>query len=548
MKMSKVTIKLLVIASLIWMHASSPIKDASASTETLTDAMMYLMKYGYMDVQRETAKSAPLLSQDGLRDYIKEFQSFAGLPQTGDLDAKTVELMKTPRCGVKDIVGKGATARKKRYALQGSRWKVKTLTYKISKYPTTKRISTTEVDKEIRKALQVWSDVTDLAFEQRQSGRVHIDVRFEEGEHGDGDPFDGMGGTLAHAYFPVYGGDAHFDNSEYWTINSFKGTNLLQTAAHEFGHSLGLSHSDQYKALMAPFYRGYESKVRLDRDDVSAVQALYGKKVSKSPSPAQESFKPVTRIGKPDAEVEELCTNSTIDSIITTEDGSTYTFKGEQYWKLTDDSIAPGYPKNVKQFWKGLPGHIDASFTWTNGKSYFFKGNKYWRFTNGEKDSDYPKLISKGFDGIPDDLDAAFVWSGNGKIYFFKGTKYWRFDPDQRPPVKSSYPRPISNWEGIPNYIDDALQYNNGYTYFFKKGQYYRFDDRSFKVDDGDPPFPRPAGYWWFGCETQKASQQLRRDDSRIVFDVQGDQRSDVPLRNLDSLDVSSEILDAERS
>ena len=28
--------------------------------------------------------------------------------------------------------------------------------------------------------------------------------------------------------------------------------------------------------------------------------------------------------------------------------------------------------------------------------------------------------------------------------------------------------RPISNWEGIPDDIDDALQYSNGYTYFFK--------------------------------------------------------------------------------
>ena len=54
--------------------------------------------------------------------------------------------------------------------------------------------------------------------------------RFETGEHGDGDPFDGPGGTLAHAYFPVYGGDAHFDDAEQWTINSGRGTNLFQVA------------------------------------------------------------------------------------------------------------------------------------------------------------------------------------------------------------------------------------------------------------------------------------------------------------------------------
>lgn len=34
--------------------------------------------------------------------------------------------------------------------------------------------------------------------------------------------------------------------------------------------------------------------------------------------------------------------------------------------------------------------------------------------------------------------------------------------------MKESYPKPISNWEGLPNSIDDALQYSNGYTYFFK--------------------------------------------------------------------------------
>ena len=108
-------------------------------------------------------------------------------------------------------------------SFSGSRWRVKDLTYKISKYPSTKRLSKRDVDNEIKKALSVWSKHTDLNFIQKRSGKVHIDVRFEEGEHGDGDPFDGSGGTLAHAFFPVFGGDAHFDDDEPWTINSFRG-------------------------------------------------------------------------------------------------------------------------------------------------------------------------------------------------------------------------------------------------------------------------------------------------------------------------------------
>nr|KAH0807399.1 hypothetical protein GEV33_015392 [Tenebrio molitor] len=466
--------------------------------------MLYLSQFGYLGGSTRSVGNSSAL-QDGrvLRKAIEDFQSFAGIPVTGELDDHTLEQMQLPRCGVKDKVGTGDN-RAKRYALQGSRWKVKALNYKISKYP--KNLNPREVDKEIHRAFSVWSKYTDLTFTPSK-GNAHIDIRFESGEHGDGDPFDGPGGTLAHAYFPVFGGDAHFDASEKWTINSYRGTNLFQVAAHEFGHSLGLSHSDVRQALMAPFYRGYDPLFELDQDDIQGIQALYGMKKNKVPSgePDDSDFEgsntPSHRVPAPSAPDVNLCKNPKVDTIFNSAEGYTYIFKGNKYWRLTDDSVSAGYPKLISNGWPGLPGDINAAFTYKNGKTYFFKGSKYWRYKGRKMDGEYPKEISEGFTGIPDDVDAAMVWSGNGKIYFYKGAKFWRFDPSQRPPVKSTYPKPISNWDGVPNNLDAAFKWTNGYTYFYKGDAYYRFNDRAFAVDKANPAFPRSTAYWWFGCQ-----------------------------------------------
>ncbi|CAH1984953.1 unnamed protein product [Acanthoscelides obtectus] len=476
-------------------------------SEADQDALLYLSQYGYIAPTRKN--SSKLVDESSYRKAIEDFQAFAGLKVTGELDDTTKEIMTLPRCGVKDKVGTGDN-RAKRYALQGSRWKVKDLTYKIAKYPA--KLKRADVDKEVQRAFDVWTEYTDLTFKPK-SGQVHIEIRFEHGEHGDGDPFDGPGGTLAHAYFPVFGGDAHFDASENWSINSYRGTNLFQVAAHEFGHSLGLSHSDVRQALMAPFYRGYDPIFSLDSDDVEGIQALYGKKTKKTGGPRFDDVPDDDQDGDfdnthnnprktpaPSVPDENLCKDPTFDTIFNSAEGFTYVFKGDKYYKLTEESIAPGYPKKISDNWPGLPGNIDAAFTYKNGKTYFFKGSKYWRYKGKKMDGLYPKDISEGFTGIPDDLDAALVWSGNGKIYFYKGGKFWRFDPSQRPPVKSTYPKPISNWEGVPDNMNAAFQWTNGYTYFFKDNAYYRFNDRAFAVDQTTPAFPRSTAYWWFGC------------------------------------------------
>lgn len=64
------------------------------------------------------------------------------------------------------------------------------------------------------------------------------------------------------------------------TISIFKfvsGTSLFLVAAHEFGHSLGLSHSSVEGALMYPWYQGLKPNFELPDDDKHGIQQMYGK-------------------------------------------------------------------------------------------------------------------------------------------------------------------------------------------------------------------------------------------------------------------------------
>lgn len=55
------------------------------------------------------------------------------------------------------------------------------------------------------------------------------------------------------------------------------GYSLLAVAAHELGHSLGLTHSRDPSAIMYPNYRSHSStQYSLSKDDVLGIQTLYG--------------------------------------------------------------------------------------------------------------------------------------------------------------------------------------------------------------------------------------------------------------------------------
>ena len=128
-----------------------------------------------------------------------------------------------------------------------------------------------------------------------------------------------------------------------------------------------------FSALMAPFYKGYDFNLKLDRDDIAAIQALYGEP-DKISNPTEEDT-PLRPIDIPNCEDDDLCRDPKIDTIFGTKDGNYFVFKGANYWKLTEDSVESGYPREISDDWPGLPNNIDAAFTWTdNQKTYFFKG------------------------------------------------------------------------------------------------------------------------------------------------------------------------------
>uniref|UniRef100_A0A8R1DIH5 ZnMc domain-containing protein n=1 Tax=Caenorhabditis japonica TaxID=281687 RepID=A0A8R1DIH5_CAEJA len=113
------------------------------------------------------------------------------------------------------------------------------------------------------KAFATWEEHTRLWFVAVDDDQknANIDIVFAAGDHDDGEPFDGKGNILAHAFFPRYGGDVHFDEDEIWSPNKTSGVDLYAVAVHEIGHSLGLKHSSNYLSIMAPFYKQYTGDV-----------------------------------------------------------------------------------------------------------------------------------------------------------------------------------------------------------------------------------------------------------------------------------------------
>ncbi|XP_063801353.1 72 kDa type IV collagenase [Pseudophryne corroboree] len=622
--------------------APSPIIKFPGDTSPKTDKELvtqYLLKY--YGCPKDTCLMV-------LKDTLKKMQQFFHIPETGEMDQKTIETMRKPRCGNPDVSNYQFFPRK-------PKWEKNQITYRILGYTTD--LDSETVDDAFARAFQVWSDVTPLKFNRIMDGEADIMINFGRWEHGDGYPFDGKDGLLAHAFAPGsgVGGDSHFDDDELWTLGEgqvvkvkygnadgefckfpflfndkeytsctdagrsdgflwcsttynfdadgkygfcphellftlagnadgkpckfpFKfqgssydscttegrtdgyrwcattddydqdktygfcpetalstvggnaegspcvfpftflgnkynsctssgrsdgklwcassssydddrkwgfcpdqGYSLFLVAAHEFGHALGLEHSDDPGALMAPIYT-YIKNFRLSQDDVSGIQELYGEGSESKPGPGpgpgpgpSPTLGPVTP---------ELCTKDIVFDGITQIRGEIFFFKDRFIWRSVNRRSRPSGPLLVATFWPEVPERIDAVYEEPQEeKTVFFAGDEYWVYSSSALERGYPKKLTSL--GLPPDVkrvDAAFNWSKNKKTYIFTGDKFWRYN-EVKKKMDPGFPKLIADaWNGVHDNLDAVVDLNSGYSYFFKDQYYHEMEDKILKI------------------------------------------------------------------
>ncbi|KAM9728212.1 uncharacterized protein ACNS7B_016215 [Menidia menidia] len=454
MRLFSVCVLLSVAAAVCGVPVSTPTAQDEGFAES------YLKKFFNL-----TEESGPSTRRgiSPISRKLSEMQRFFGLQITGSLDADTLEMMKKPRCGVPD-------ERVARFSTFGNnlKWLKNSLTYRIENY--TPDMSVAEVDDSIQRALQVWAKVTPLTFTRIYSGTADIMISFGRLSHGDYYPFDGRDGTLAHAFAPSsgIGGDAHFDDDESFTFRLNRGYVLFLVAAHEFGHSLGLSHSDDPGALMYPLYsyRNPDTFV-LPQDDVKGIQSLYGP--NKKP-PVGEPQPPTT----PDT-----CDSTMVLDAVTTLRGETLFFKDSLFWRSFDQSRAP-QQSLITNFWPSAPVSIDAAYESRLSDTVFlFKGRKVWAFRGYEPVRGYPKNL-KAF-GLPrfvKKIDAALHDAASGKTLFFVGHYYFSYDEVTAALDRGSIKRVDQTFSGLTTQVTAALQYR-GFTYLYSGPYMFEYDLRT---------------------------------------------------------------------
>ncbi|KAI6700632.1 hypothetical protein NL676_014956 [Syzygium grande] len=130
---------------------------------------------------------------------LKSYRKFYHLKVTGKLDCDTVKQMSARRCGVPDLVHPRHAGRN------------------ATNLAIPEAIPLEELRGICSRAFQKWANVTVFTFSETSTGgSADIVIGFYRGNLGDGNPFDGPGNVLGHAFSPTHG-RFRYDADEQWS-------------------------------------------------------------------------------------------------------------------------------------------------------------------------------------------------------------------------------------------------------------------------------------------------------------------------------------------
>ncbi|KAG8446571.1 hypothetical protein GDO86_014139 [Hymenochirus boettgeri] len=275
---------------------------------------------------------------------------------------------------------------------------------------------------------------------------------------------------------------SNYDQDNKWGFCPDQGYSLFLVAAHEFGHALGLEHSDVRDALMYPMY-SYVKDFQLHVDDVRGIQYLYGSGSGPKPNPPKSTEKPsstrstrstTTTIFVPPLDPAQNACNVEMFDAIADLQGELQFFKDGLYWTVSPKSkMVPQSPRRISDTWPGLPSKIDTAFQDPATKSiFFFSGRKFWQSTGNSVSG--PNSIEKL--GLAEGIVGSFA-RDNGKALLFNGERYWRLNI-RTLTLDNGYPRQTAvDYPGVPGDSHDVFLYQGNY-YFCQDRFFWRVTSR----------------------------------------------------------------------
>ncbi|UJR26222.1 hypothetical protein I4U23_007565 [Adineta vaga] len=412
---------LLFVFSIIFIQSSSCKKNKeNQSVKSQEDAYTWLGKYGY-----NPCHNSDVQCSISIKSLLQEYQKRFHLKMTGTLDESTKKHMNRPRCGNKDkaIAELNTASQLNKYI-----WKRSSLTYSLRSFPT--EINEADTNRIIREAFDAWLVHIPLEIKQVCSTcQADFVLDFARAQHTDTYPFDGVGGTLAHAFFPE-DGRVHFDKDETWTEKfDGTGTNLYLVAVHEIGHALGVDHSYNERSIMYPSYQLMQKSNILPQPDRDDIQSMYGKKQSSPVRTTTTTTSPTRRPIITTATRRPIITTTTRRSIITTKP-SVRVPSGDSH------------PRCRR--------YLDVAFDHPDGTLHTFDAGVLWRYLPDQHQWDSrTSTFQQAYAHLPKRLSGGVYDRNRNEVIFFAGRTVYQYKIDDRNLAKyrdeKSLPRNLQN-------------------------------------------------------------------------------------------------------